>query len=73
MDAWIPVYDTLKETGIFWRRYELSLLSKAQVVELFEDGYIEESELNRWSFFYVWSLMLYCAVLVTAGNDLLPM
>ena len=60
-------------SGVFWRRFELSLLSKEQVDELYEDGFIEEDELNRWSFFYVWTLMIYCAVLVTAGNDLLPM
>lgn len=70
--AWVPAYDNFDGSERFWRHYELSLMEEDQKRQLYDAGYLNELELNKTEWTYVWSVCIYYSVLVIGGNELQP-
>ena len=70
--AWVPAYDNYDGVEKFWRHYELSLMDEDQKKQLFDAGFLDETELNKTEWTYVWSVCIYYSVLVIGGNELQP-
>ena len=68
--AWVPAYDNYDGTERFWRHYELSLMEDDQRAECFEEGLIEEYEVESCEWCYTWSVSIYYSVLVIGGNEM---
>ena len=72
MHAWTPAFDNYDGAEKFWLRYELSLLTDTQKLEMYDKGYIPDYLLAETNWLYVWSVVIYYSLLVLGGNEMQP-